>query len=119
MATVNYSNPNQDQTVKIFDEFYDFNLTVDANLYDAVYSYFQSVFADNSSAKNFTLTLFRISEASAIPALDLLSDIKGQDQITLTKTFAYYLNNQRSNTTLLGIGATTTPSVYAARNVLA
>ena len=79
MSTVNYTNPNQDRTVTIFDEFYTFKLEVDANLYDVVNSYFKSVFADENAAKNFTLSLFRISENSGIPAITLLDEVKGQN----------------------------------------
>lgn len=118
MATVNYTNPRQDQNVTIFDNFYNFKLEVDANLYDTVLSYFKSVFSDELAAKNFTLNLFQISEQSDIAVTDLLQQVSGQDQLALTATFAYYLNNLRSNATLLGVAGTITPNFYAARNVL-
>ena len=50
--------------------------------------------------------------------MDLLAEIQGQDQLQLSSTLCYYLNNQRSNATLLGINALVTPNYYAARNVL-
>jgi hypothetical protein len=118
MSTVNYTNPNQDRTTVIFDNFYSFELEVDANLYDVVSSYFKSVFDDELAAKNFTLNMFRISENTGTPVMEILEQVRGQSAIELTATFAYYLNNLRSNTTLLGISAVTTPSFYAARNVL-
>lgn len=118
MSTVNYTNPNQDRTVYIFDRFYEFELDVDANLYDVILSYFKTLFADELAAKNFALNLFRISESTGTPAIEILDNIRGQSAIELTATFAYYLNNLRSNTTLLGISAVTTPAFYAARNVV-
>lgn len=118
MSTVNYTNPNQDRTVTIFDEFYSFKLEVDVNLYDVVLSFFSSIFSDELAAKNFTLSLFRISESSGVPVLTLLDEMKGQDQLKITATLGYYLNNLRSNSTLLGIRAAVTPNFYAARNVL-
>jgi hypothetical protein len=118
MSSVNYTNPNRDKTVKLFDDFYKFELYVDANLYDAVYSYFKTVTEIDEDAKNFALNLFRISESAGTPVLDMLDSIKGQNVIQLTTTFAYYLNNLRSNSTLLGISATVTPTFYAARNIL-
>lgn len=118
MSTVNYSNPNQDKTIYIFDRFYEFELNVDANLYDVVLSFFKNVFDNEQAAKNFTLNVFRISENTGTPVLEILEDVKGQSAIELTATFAYYLNNLRSNTTLLGISAVTTPAFYAARNVV-
>jgi hypothetical protein len=118
MSTVNYTNPNQDRTVYVIDNFYNFELSVDANLYDVVLSHFKSVFDDENAAKNFTLNVFRISENTGTPAIELLEEVRGQSAIELTATFAYYLNNLRSNTTLLGISAVTTPAFYAARNVV-
>lgn len=118
MSTVNYANPAQDKTVRIFDNFYKFEVTVDASLYDVVLSYFKSVFDDETAAKNFTLNLFRISENTGTPVMEILENVRGQSQIELSSTFAYYLNNLRSNSTLLGISVVTTPSFYAARNVV-
>ena len=94
MTTVNYGNPKTDTTVKVFDRFYVFEQDVPVDQYDAVLSYFNRVFKD------------------------LLAEIQCQDQLQLSSTLCYYLNNQRSNATLLGINALVTPNFYAARNVL-
>ena len=118
MSTVNYVSPRVDPTVRVFNNFYNFEVEVNANDYDVVESYFRQVFADPLAAKNFTVTLFQISEQTKQPVLDLLAQIQGQDQLQLTATLCYYLNNLRSNTTLLGINALVTPNYYAARNVL-
>ena len=118
MSTVNYTNPNQEKTVTIFDDFYKFELTVDSNLYDIVSSYFISVFDQTIAAKNFTLNVFRISESTGVPVMEILDSLRGKNQIELSKTFAFYLNNIRSNSTLLGVSEVATPSFYAARNVL-
>lgn len=116
-TTVNYANPKTDSTVKIFDEFYAYSANVPAQEYDAVYSYFKSVFDNLNAAGNFTVTLFRISEQSDIPVMTLLQQIQGQSQPELTLTLSYYLNNNRSSTTLLGLNTATTPNFYVARNV--
>ena len=117
MATVNYVNPNTDPTVRVFDEFYKRELVIDANIYDNVLSFFSSIFADQLAAKNFTLSVFSISEDSGIPVETLLNELSNQNQVQITATLAYYLNNLRSNTTLLGIKTTATPNQFAARNV--
>jgi hypothetical protein len=43
MSTVNYTNPNLDLTVRVFDQFYNYEANVPAAEYDVVYSYFLSV----------------------------------------------------------------------------
>lgn len=118
-TTVNYANPNVDGTVRIFDEFYVYSAVVPQAQYDAIYSYFLSVFGTAEAAGNFTVSVFRISESSGIPAMTLLQEFQGQSQPELTLTLAYYLNSVRSNSTLLGINSATTPNFYVARNVRA
>lgn len=116
-TTVNYANPKVDGTVKIFDEFYAFEVNVPQSEYDAVYSYFLSVFGTAEAAGNFTVSVFRISESSGIPVMNLLQEFQGQSAPELTLTLAYYLNNLRSNATLLGVNVATQPNFYVARNV--
>lgn len=118
MGSVNALNPKVDQTVRIYDEFYLYETVVDANEYDVVNSYFESVFGTDEAAANFTVTLFRIADETNTPVLTLLSQIEDQDKIQLTQTLCYYLNGLRSPTTLLGITGTSTPNYWTARNVL-
>lgn len=117
MATVNYTDPTLDRTVRVFDEFYNFAIEVDANTYDMVYSYFASVFDDTLAAKNFTVTFFQVAQNTGTSIQDLLQEIQGQSALQLTSTLCYYLNNLRSNSTLLGVSAKVVPNAYAARNV--
>ena len=118
MSSVNEPNRTQDLTTTIFDDFYNFSVTVDTNSYDLVLSYFKSIFGDSLAAKNFTVNFFQISETNGVSVEELLEQIGNQNQIELSATFSYYLNNLRSNSTLLGISTPVTPSIYAARNVL-
>ena len=125
MSTVNYVNPNLDRTVRIFDEFYKYNINVNENEYDVVYAFFKTVFAEELAAKNFTMSLFYVADQTKTSVLDLLADMQsqisssgGQPQIYVQTTMAYYLNNLRSNSTLLGVSAAVVPNYYAARNVL-
>ena len=117
MTTVNYSNPKIDQTVKIFDNFYKYEAYVPQLEYDAVYSFMRSMFTTSEAAGNFTVSLFRVAQTSGIPVMDLLEQIQGVNQADLNLTLAYYFNNIRSPSTLLGINAVATPNYYVARNV--
>ena len=107
-----------DITVRVFDEFYNFSIEVDANTWDIVNSYMLSVFKTADAAENFSTTLFRIANETQVPVLDILAQIQGLDSIQLTATLAYYLNGLRSPTTLLGVNEPVTPNSYVARNVL-
>lgn len=118
MSTVNYPNYNKDLTVRIFDNFYDYDVDVPAAEYDIVNSYFVSVMTTKQAAGNFTVSLFRVAEETGIPALTLLDEFKGDNGMNLNVNLAYYLNSVRSRATLLGVGAAVTPNFYQARNVL-
>lgn len=118
MGSVNTINPNVDLTVRIFDEFYNFGLSVDTNDYDAVNSFFESVFTDKEAAQNLTVTFFRIAKETNTSVLTLLEQVQGQNAIEVTATLAYYLNGLRSPSTLLGVNVPVTPNYYTARNVV-
>jgi hypothetical protein len=118
MGTVNAINPAVDLTVRVFDDFYNFAVEVDANTWDTVNSYMLSVFKTAEAAENFSTTLFRIASETNVPVLDILDQIQGMDTIQLTATLAYYLNGLRSPATLLGVNEPVTPNAYVARNVL-
>jgi hypothetical protein len=118
MSTVNYSNPNIDLTVRVYDKFYDYDVNVPANEYDVVYSYFQSVMTTKQAAGNFTVSLFKVADDTGISPLTLLQEFQGLNGMNLSASLAYYLNAIRSRATLLGVGVPVVPNFYQARNVL-
>lgn len=117
MGTVNDANPRVDLSVRVFDNFYQFDITVPANEYDAVNSFFRSVFSSREAADSFTIQVFRIAQETNTSVLKVLDAMKGRDEIRLTADLTYFLNGIRSPSTLLGINAVTTPNAWAARNV--
>ena len=117
MASVNAINSKTDLTVQIFDRFYGYEQHVPVEAYDAVLSYFRSVFSSAEAAGNFTVSLFRVSKQSGIPIMTLLQQFQGQSAPQITLTLAYYLNGIRSSSTLLGVNVPTQPNFYVARNI--
>jgi pyruvate/2-oxoacid:ferredoxin oxidoreductase alpha subunit len=117
MASVNAINNKTDLTVKIFDRFYGYQQQVPVDAYDAVLSYFKSVFGSPEAAGNFTVSVFRISHTTNIPVMTLLQQFQGQSAPEITLTLAYYLNSIRSRSTLLGLNVPTQPNYYVARNI--
>jgi hypothetical protein len=109
MASINYENTNLDQTVRVFDAFYE---------YDVVNSYFKSIMTTRLAADNFTVSLFKVAEDTGVPALTLLQGFEGTAGMNLNVTLAYYLNSIRNRATLLGVGVPVTANFYAARNVV-
>lgn len=118
MPSLNQPNTSVDLTVRIFDDFYRFDVDVPVDEYDAVNSFFLSVFGDARSAETFTMQVFRVAQNSQTPVMQVLERMKNQDSVQLTSTIAYYLNGLQSPSTLLGINAISQPNLWAARNVI-
>jgi hypothetical protein len=123
MSSINYTNYNIDQTVRVFDSFYEYDVDVPAAEYDIVNSYFKSVMASKQAADNFTVSLFQVAENTGVSALTLLQSFQDSggnvgNTMNLDVNMAYYLNSIRNRATLLGIGVPVIPNFYAARNVV-
>lgn len=117
MGTINAINTSIDQTVRIYDQFYNYDENVPAAEYDIVLSYFNSVFNTVEQAENFTTSVFRVAQESGIDALTILDQLEGTTGPQLTASLCYYLNSVRSNATLLGVLQPSAPNFWTARNV--
>jgi hypothetical protein len=107
-----------DQTIRIFDSFYSFNLIVNGNEYDIVHGYFLDICATKNIADNFTAVLFRISQNTGIPILSLLDQIKGTKTMEMNQILAYYLNSFKSKTSLYGVAVIPRSNQPVARNIV-
>jgi hypothetical protein len=120
MSSVNTPNYNIDLTVRVFDDFYGFDVNIPVNEYDAVLSYFVSIYTTKEAAGNFTTAIFRIAAEQNISAITLVDQLKtATGAAELNLTIAYYLNALRSNSTLLGVSVPVQPNFYAVRNIRA
>ena len=117
MTTINAINDKIDQTVRIYDEFYNYAENVPAAEYDVVNSYFLSVFNTVEQAQNFTVAIFRVAQESGVDAVTIMQQLQGTNGLELTASLCYYLNSVRSRATLLGILTPTAPNFWTARNV--
>jgi hypothetical protein len=110
----------QEQTIKIFDSFYNQDFVVPSNQWDIVKSYFDGVCETKQIASNFAAIFFRMAQENGIDALVLLEELKGQarNKIDLSKIMAYYFNGFKSKTSLYGLSVIPTPNQAVARNVV-
>jgi len=108
-----------DNTVRVFDQFYNFDITVEANRFEIVFSYFLSVSKDRNTARNFTTMLFRIANMLNEEVLTILDYVQGNsNKIKVSALMAYYLNSLKSKTTLYGVNAYPTPNESIQRNIV-
>lgn len=108
-----------DTTVRVFDQFYNFNMVVEANRFEIVFSYFLSVSNNRNTARNFTTMLFRIANMLDEEVLTILDYVQGNsDKIKVSALMAYYLNSLKSKTTLYGVNVYPTPNEAIQRNIV-
>jgi len=107
-----------DQTVRVFDDFYNFDIVVDANQYEIVYSYFYEINKSESVARNFTTILFRIANIIGEDVLKLLEYLSGSTKLEVNGILIYYLNSLKSKTTLYGLNVEPAPNQTVQRNVV-
>ena len=106
-----------DYTVRIFDQFYNLDLVVNASEYEIVNSYFKNYSSEEQVSKSFTDTLFRISNLTQIPVLELLQTFQSGDNPSISRTMAYYLNSVSNKNVLYGVSNVITPNQAVLRNV--
>ena len=107
-----------DLTVKIFDQFYNLDLAVGAEEYELVLSFFRGVTSSETVARTFAETLFRISNVTQVPVLDLLQTFDSNEKLKVNLTMAYYLNSVSNKTVLYGVNQVKLPNQAVARNVV-
>jgi hypothetical protein len=117
MATITPNPTNQ--TVFVFDSFYNINLVVNATEYDVVYSYFEGVCDNPNIAANFTAVLFRIAQEGKYNVIDMVENLKGvNNKLQMNSVMCYYLNTFKSKVSLYGISQIPNPNQAVQRNVV-
>ena len=117
MATINYNSA--DQTVLIYDSFYNTKSVVNASDYDVVHSYFFGVSNNEVIAGNYTVILFNIAQQGGYNVLELLQIIQGaQNNLQMNSLICYYLNTFKSKASMYGISSIPNPNQAIQRNVV-
>jgi hypothetical protein len=116
--TIDAPRSQLDKTVRIFDQFYNFDIYVDGGEYDIIYSFFYSTSNSKNIAKNFTSMIYRIANITKEKPLTLLEYIQGKNKIETNALMIYYLNSLKSKTTLYGINVEPQPNQTVQRNVV-
>lgn len=107
-----------DQTVRVFDSFYNYEAAISADQYEIVNSYFRSVCTTTKIANNFTTMLFRIVSLTGTDAMTLLANIQGNTKLEISALMSYYLNSLKSKTTLYGVSVVPAPNETVQRNIV-
>ena len=118
MVTISRTN-QLDRTLRIYDQFYNSDLTVNASDYDVVLSYFRGTSTSETIAQNFTAILFRIAQEGNYKVVDLLQILKGApNKLQMNAIVCYYLNTLKSKVSLYGTGIIPKPNEAIQRNIV-
>lgn len=108
-----------DLTVRVFNNFYNLDLSVGADQYEVVYSFFRARTTSESMARTYTETLFRISNITDTNVLDLLQGMENKDSMQIQLSLAYYLNTlSETKSVLFGASSIMTPNPKVQRNII-
>ena len=115
MATITV---NPDQTVLIYDSFYNNKSVVNGSDYDVVYSFFYGASNNATIAGNFTAILFNIAQQGGYNVIELLQIIKGANNtLQMNSVICYYLNTFKSKVALYGVSNVPAPNQSVQRNI--
>lgn len=114
---------SEDITVRVFNQFYNADLVVDASQYDAVYAYFAGLTSNQRVAKTYTEILFIIANITGENTLDLLQTFQtnrdSMNALNMALSMAYYLNTLSPNKTVLyGVNNPIIPNETVQRNIV-
>jgi len=101
------------------DSFYkDSDIGINSEEWNIVNGFFTKFTDSKKTAEAFSVDLFRVSKSINVPVLDLLKSMNDKDTMGINETMAFYLNQIRSQSALLGVQNTITANQQVARNVL-
>lgn len=107
------------QTIKLFDNYLQQPITVDAATYDAVVGYFTSRGWLEDSAQSTAYIIIKQAILDQINPFTLIDKLKGLTDVQLSSLITELLNYNRYKSSSLGQASSFTPADEVARNILA
>jgi hypothetical protein len=101
------------------NSFYkDKDIGISSDQFDIVFGFFKKVIDSDKSAEAFAVDLFRVAKSTDVSVLTLLDAMQDKDKMGISEIMAFYLNQLRSQSALLGVANIITPNQHVARNIL-
>jgi hypothetical protein len=109
---------SKDLTQKFFDNYYNRQISYNANEVDAVISYFLKRGFDQIAAVNTASILLQQAELDNITVFQLIDTLKGVTDVQLSNVVAQILNLNRSKTSTIGYRIPEVKLLFDQRNIL-
>ena len=113
---------NQDSsqmTIKVFDNYTQSPVTINATTYDAAVAFFSSRGFQKDAAESTALIIIRQAKLDGLNPFQLLDTLKGLENLQLNNLITELLNYNRYKSSSLGVASPFTPNGEVARNIIA
>lgn len=117
-SPTNLNSTGQNKTTSFFNNYFQPNLEISANINDAILSYFEQQTGNKESAKLLVQAVIETANAQRTDPMKVLSDFYKLPPNELTSTLALYLNTSRVNTSYLGVKVPAKTSPFISRTIL-
>ena len=105
-------------TKKLFNTFYQKQLSYPSNEVDAVIGFLQSKGFETEAAKSTGAVLLQQAKIDGVKVFELLDTLKGLDKLQLSVTVAQVINFNREKISALGFRVDNTTSPIEKRNIM-
>ena len=113
------SSPNNDATVRAFDNYYNQPFELHAGTFIMMKGFFQKRGFENLAAESIAVTIMKHSKIDVYNPLQVLDNLESLDTVELNSVIAEILNYNRFKTSFLGYSEGFAPYAEVARNILA
>lgn len=107
------------KTLKIFDNYTNQPITVEAATFDAMTGFFESRGFEENAAQSTAYIIIKQAVIDKINPFELLDTLKGLNEVQLSGLITELLNYNRYKSSSLGSASSFEPSEEVARNILA
>lgn len=107
------------KTTEYFNSFFDAELHTSQNIDDAVIGYFQTITGNKDSGRTLAATVLFTALSQGIDPMTIVDEFRTLAPNELNAYLTVFLNINRANTSLLGLGLTPQTNKYIQRAILA
>lgn len=117
-GNINDNRSTESKTRRFFNGFFEEDIAVSDNEWDAVHGFFLGVTDSPEAAAALSEAIITSSRQQKVSSIDLIQEFSKFSGLELDNVLALFFNSTRRNTSLLGFNQNRSPNQYVSRNVL-
>jgi hypothetical protein len=112
------TNSSSEEMRQFFDTYFRHQITFPTNQIDAVIGFFLKRGFDEEAARSTAIVLLNQARLDKVNVFQLVDQLKGLDDVQLSKVVTEVLNFYRVQTSTLGYKVAATDNTFESRNIL-